>query len=221
MKTTWSVIGIPPEATHDWLLKKHYAKRIPSIMYSFGVYVGHLLQGIITYGEPASPPLCKGICGEIHSDSVIELNRLCISDDHDANLASYFVSRSLRLLPKPSIVVAFADTHMQHIGYVYQASNFLYTGLSARHLDWVESGANAHSRSTVRSFTTEQRLADPERFIQVEHTRKHRYVYFTGTRKQVKKLQGDLNYPIQPYPKGEPAQYDSGLDVPTQMALLS
>jgi len=46
-----------------WLLEKHYAKRIPQIMFAFGLYVEEVLTGVITYGIPASPSLCMGICG--------------------------------------------------------------------------------------------------------------------------------------------------------------
>ena len=32
---------------------------------------------------------------------------------------------------KPKIVVSYADTSKGHVGYVYQATNFIYTGMSA------------------------------------------------------------------------------------------
>ena len=51
------------------------------------------------------------------------------------------VGRSLRLLPKPSVVVSYADTAQGHVGYVYQAANFIYTGLSAKRTDWKKTGA--------------------------------------------------------------------------------
>jgi len=45
----YTVRQIPKEQTHDWLLKKHYAHRIPSIMYAFGLYdVDNILQGVCT-----------------------------------------------------------------------------------------------------------------------------------------------------------------------------
>jgi len=58
------VLFIKNEESYEWLLKKHYAKRIPQIMYAFGLYDDIQLVGVITYGIPASPSLCMGICGK-------------------------------------------------------------------------------------------------------------------------------------------------------------
>ena len=38
----------------EWFKQKHYAKRIPNIMYSFGLYDDKELLGIVTYGSPPS-----------------------------------------------------------------------------------------------------------------------------------------------------------------------
>lgn len=53
----YRVLGIPAFQTHEWLLKKHYAHRIPSISYAFGLFDRDgLLMGVCTYGFPPSPP---------------------------------------------------------------------------------------------------------------------------------------------------------------------
>ena len=70
MNKKWEVFAIPFDTTHTWLLNKHYAKRIPSIVYAYGVFVDHVMQGVITYGIPASPSLTMGVCGIEHRDKV-------------------------------------------------------------------------------------------------------------------------------------------------------
>ena len=45
------VLPIKNYEVEPWLLKKHYAKRIPQIMYSFGLYKGIELVGVATYGR--------------------------------------------------------------------------------------------------------------------------------------------------------------------------
>ena len=124
------VLPIKNEESYEWLLKKHYAKRIPQIMFAFGLYESDELLGVVTYGIPASPSLCMGICGKDYSAKVLELNRVCLLNN-DKNQASFLVANSIKLLPKPTIVVSYADTNKGHVGYVYQATNFIYTGLSA------------------------------------------------------------------------------------------
>ena len=67
----------------------------------------------------------KSICGEKYMDMVYELNRLCTNDDLDKNANSYFISRCFDLLPKPMIIVSYADKSVGHNGYIYQALNFM------------------------------------------------------------------------------------------------
>ena len=65
-----SIRSIPREIALEWLLHKHYARRIPSITHSFGCFENGILQGVVTYGIPPSPSLCIGICGEEYKDNV-------------------------------------------------------------------------------------------------------------------------------------------------------
>ena len=44
------VLPIKSEESYPWLLQKHYAKRIPQIMYAFGLYDDEHLVGVVTYG---------------------------------------------------------------------------------------------------------------------------------------------------------------------------
>jgi len=128
------VLPIKTEEAVPWILRKHYAKRLPSISYAFGLYEDGVLIGIVTYGMPASNQLCEGVCGIENKQKVIELNRLCLQDN-SKNQASFLVANSIKLLPKPTIIVSYADTAQGHIGYVYQATNFLFTGTTKERTD--------------------------------------------------------------------------------------
>ena len=213
------VIQIKHHETEEWLLRIHYAKRMPSITYAFGLYEDGILEGIITYGMPPSRTLCTGICGEKYKDSVIELNRLCLLNNKK-NQASQLISKSIRLLPKPSIIVSFADTEMKHHGYIYQATNFIYTGLSDKHSEWRIKDSNYHGKSVSIDFTLEQRENNPEKFEKVIRSRKHRYIYFAGNKKQKKLLTSNLNYNIKPYPKGNNTNYKTGHKPTVQTVLF-
>lgn len=195
-----SVRRIKRDEAYPWLLEKHYAKRIPIIMYAFGLYENGKLCGVCTYGLPPSRHLCVGICGNEYADNVLELNRLVLQENKK-NSCSFFVAKTLKSLPRPSIVISYADSSMNHNGYIYQAANFLYVGLSAERKDPVgfDCTSGRHSRG---KWVKGGEL--------VERPRKHRYVYFVGSKKQKKEMANALNYEIQPYPKGENSTYDSG-----------
>jgi hypothetical protein len=213
------VLPIKNEEAYPWLLEKHYAKRIPQIMFAFGLYEDGQIVGVVTYGMPASPSLCMGICGKEYSDKVLELNRLCLMDNYK-NQSSFLIANSMKLLPKPSIIVSYADTEHGHVGYVYQATNFLYTGLSAIRVDWQIKGLeDKHTRHMGK--TLEQiKLDHGDNFYYKERSRKHRYIYFHGTKTDKKILLSKLNYEIKPYPKGDSKRYDSGGNVKTQQLLF-
>lgn len=189
MPHDYTVVQIPYEATKDWILNIHYAKRMPSISYAYGLYRHDEMVGMVSYGSPASPSLCKGICGEEYKSDVIELNRLVLKDNLP-NEASFLVARSLKLLPKPKVVVSYADAggHF-HTGFVYQATNFLFTGTTRPRTD-IAGKEGKHSRHHLGDITR-----------RVARTAKHRYVYFIGSKRERKVLREALRYPVLDYPK--------------------
>ena len=202
------VLPINTFEVEPWLLEKHYAKRMCPISYAFGLYEDNNLVGVVTYGVPASPFLCMGVCGEEHKDIVLELNRLCLNDGIK-NGASFLVGKSLQMLPKPTIVVSYADTSMNHIGYIYQASNFIFTGTTKERTDMAGEDGK-HSRHNLG--ISENRI---------NRSAKHRYIYFVGNKYQKRILMNKLNYSIEPYPKGDSQKYDSGKSVKTQQLLFA
>ena len=215
------VIQIQPKETYQWLLEKHYAKRIPQIMHAFGLYVDGVLKGVVTYGIPASPALCMGICGKEYSDKVLELNRLCLMENNK-NESSFLVSHSIQLLPKPTIVVSYADTSQGHVGYVYQATNFLYTGLSANRVDWTIKGMEHKHSKTISDGMTLESIKEKygDDFYYTERSRKHRYILFHGSKTDKKIMRKLLKYNIEPYPKGDSQKYDAGGNIQTQQVMF-
>jgi len=127
----YTVKSIDSFECKDWLLNKHYAKRLCSISYSFGLYFKKTLNGVCTFGMPPSSTLAESICGKELKSNVLELNRLVVNDNLPKNCLSYFVSNSIKKLPNNKIIVSFADSNMNHNGYIYQATNFIYTGVSS------------------------------------------------------------------------------------------
>ena len=213
--TELRVAPVSAKEAEPWLLARHYAKRMCPISFAFGAYRDTVLVGVVTYGTPASPHLCRGICGEEWSDKVLELNRLCC--ENTSNVASMLVGRSLRQLPEPSIVVSYADTAQGHVGYIYQATNFIYTGQTDSDRKTPRGDRIAgigHSRHLGRMAdgTVDKSLGIVRRLP------KHRYVFPCGTAKQRAQIRAALRYAVEPYPKGESRRYDSSARIETQDA---
>lgn len=207
----YTIKKITYEETKPYLLEIHYAKRMPSISYSFGLYRDGEMCGVITYGSPPSSTLRRGLAGDKNIKNILELNRLCLRDNLK-NEASILVGKSLKLLP-PSIVISFADTEQGHLGIVYQATNFYYCGLSAKRTDWkIKGQEHLHGQTIADRYRGIPNRAEAIRaeygddFYLKPRPRKHRYVYFVGNKKIIKQFKEDLKYQIQPYPKKENLQ---------------
>ena len=203
VETGYAVTPILPRDADYLIMNVHYARRRPSISYTFGLFENANLVGVVTYGTPASSTLLRGVCGKQWADNVLELNRLVLVNNKPLE-ASRLVGASLRLLPKPKIVISYADTKQSHDGIVYQATNFLYTGLSSKFKDPVVKGLeHQHHATYAHGLTNKQVIekygADNVYFI--ERSRKHRYVIFVGSKTDKKSMKKDLRYEIQPYPK--------------------
>ena len=211
----------------EWLLKKHYLKRMTSFTYSFGLYEHNLLVGVVTFGNAIPNTMKKSLFGEKYMNIVYELNRLCTNDNVDKNANSFFISESFKLLPKPMVVVSYADKSKGHNGYIYQATNFLYTGESHTQLDWKLKGKeHLHSRTLMDEFAFEknriQKLKEKygNLLYQIKREPKHRYVYVIAKKKLKKEIMQNKLFEVLQYPKGDNIRYDASYNPVTQLALF-
>lgn len=219
IKDKYTVRPIDAFQCKEWLLKKHYAKREPSIEYSFGLFnIDMLLQGILTFG----------LGGNINNNSfgefnMKELNRLVINDGLDKNVLSFFVMKSINLLPKPLALISYADEKQHHHGYIYQATNWIYTGLSSAERTIVKDGKEWHRKTLFDIYGTSSIDFLKEKGFEIlGATVKHRYLYFNGNKRDVKKMKLILyqKYEILPYPKGNNERYDASYKPSIQTQLF-
>lgn len=165
----------------------HYLHRKPPVSFAFGLYNDGWLVGVCTFGIPASRHLLVSACPSAPS-RVIELNRLWVHDSQPRNTESWFVARCLVGLPS-LIVVSYADTAVNHKGYIYRALNFHFAGHTdmerkTPRFDYVPRNGK-HSRDAFRSND----------FDRVRRKPKMKYWTVTGNRKQRKELMQLAGWP--------------------------
>lgn len=225
IKDDYFVQAITKDDYAVWLLKKHYAHRIPPITLSYGLYHNpNKLQGVCTFGPPArmlnNGYGCFG--GEI-TVNTMELNRLVVNENLEKNILSFFVSHCLKFLPIPSCVVSYADGNNGHHGYIYQATNWVYTGITSTETVYIDTrtGKSIHPRTVVSEYGSREASSLPEYIkIDKESVGKFRYFQFLGTKKDRKGMLNHLKYKILPYPKGENKRYDASYEPKTQDLLF-
>jgi len=204
MLESYYIEQISYQQAMDIVVSNHYLHRKAPCSLAFGLFHKSdalTCLGVVVYGTPASSSLRKGLCGIDQVMNVYELTRLWVDDSVPKNGESFLIGNTLRLLDK-EIVVSFADKAANHVGVVYQATNWIYTGLSAKRTDWHVDGIDKHGHTWADKYSAVQmRELFGERFTLKERSRKHRYVFFNASKKRKKELLNLLTYKVLPYPK--------------------
>lgn len=183
------------------VIENHYLHRRAPCMHAWGLFLKEEIKGVIMYGTPAAAGIRKGVAGPENASNVLELTRLWVDDIVPRNGESYLIGNTVRLVSK-EIIVSYAEIAQGHVGTVYQATNWLYTGLSAKRTNWQIEGLEGHNQSLTDRYTSaEAREKYGDRFKLVERPRKHRYVFINADKRRKKQLLKELRYPILPYPK--------------------
>ncbi len=200
-KQDYKVRAIYREDCEEFILRIHYAHRWPSITWAFGLFLcsddsgdnNEELCGIVSYGTPPSPSVRTSLAGVGYSNKVIELNRHCLKYNRP-NEASILISQSIKLLPLNKIIVSFADIGQSHAGCIYQATNFMYTGMSSSALEYkLHSNPKIHDTTIKDNFRSQlnRRKLLEEKFggdlYRVWNSRKHRYILTRNTKIQAKR----------------------------------
>src|SRR5208337_1181882 len=129
---------------------------------------------------------------------------------------------------------SFADANRGHHGYIYQATNWIYTGLSekgGKNFDYWFGDRNYHGREVdepfIRkmfgSYDTSKTIVENWESFGGEARAfglKHRYIKFLGDKRQKNEMDRNFRYKSLPYPKGDNIRYDIGKKVSSQNILF-
>lgn len=137
---------------------------------AFSVFEKDVFCGVICYGRGATNDIGKPY--GLISGECIELIRIALNGRQ--SLTSKAVAVSLRLITKYAplckLVVSFADPDQGHVGTIYQATNWTYTGNTVPAHEYNINGKRVHGR-TYRS------MGKPNDAIKVKGSSKLRYIY--------------------------------------------
>jgi hypothetical protein len=185
------------------VMNHHYSQRKVGSKCSFGLFNDGEFVGCCVFSIPASYTLCNGVCGPEYRSKVLELSRLVVTTTKK-NAASYLIGNSLKMIGD-AIVVSYADTSQAgHIGYVYQATNWIYTGRGNAEPAWAHPSTGHFVSFTRRHIDKKAEKLGLcwKDLIKVPQLGKHRYVTFAGSKRFKNNCKKRLRYPILPYPKG-------------------
>lgn len=129
----------------------HYSKTVPTgKLVGFGVWEDEKFKGVVLFGRGVGNAQIERY--GIHLTQGAELVRVALRE-HDAPVTK-IVSISIKLLKKKNpglkILVSYADSRQGHLGIIYQAGNWVYTGKAKTTPDYLYKGKYYHVRSMNR-----------------------------------------------------------------------
>jgi hypothetical protein len=193
---------IPLVVAKKLIVAGHYLHTVPGgTMLSFGVFFENSLLGALTLG--AGPFQGYSLVWGAQRNDCITLTRFWLSELLPSNAESHTLGillRSLRRYTSLKFLLAYSDPSAGHSGVIYQASNWLYTGLSTPmfHYDFGD-GTSRHSRSTAHILGSHSLKYFSNLGLSVTpipQKPKYRYIYFLN-RHWISRL----TVPVLPYPK--------------------
>ena len=196
LRVDWCSYEAAKYAVEKW----HYSQTVPA---GKNVYLGAWEDGrfigAVIIGTGASSSL-GGPYG-LKWNECSELVRVALSR-HRCRVSS-IVSKAIRLFsnqsPNIRLLVSFADPREGHVGSIYQAMNWIYTGKSQDSTAYELNGKLLHTRAfTVSAWYGGVNRKIPAGATKTKLPGKHRYLYplDRAMRKQIAPL-------AQPYPKRE------------------
>lgn len=212
------------DEVYNIIVNKHYAGRWSGASLIFGIYEKETskhkffntlcdkLVGCIVYGSPVARHGVKSISDFLNFDEVLELKRLWIEDGLGTNIESFCIAKSINYiknnLSKVKVLISYADPMENHLGLVYRATNWLYQGNEVSHVgamyqyrfnddeQWLSPRA-INNRIGVCGLKDVIKIYPNIQYKLIE--RKHRYLYFTCSKKEKKELVKKLKHPIKSY----------------------
>lgn len=191
------------------IIKNHYSHKWTSCRYAIGLFDADVLIGVAVYGFPVGRQTVKSITPNLQNNEVLELTRLWLVDEAPKNSESYFLGKTFDWLRKNTgikVLISYSDPMQDHLGIIYQATNWLYQGnntmLIKGYLHKI-NGVLMHPRSVVAMYGTikEEEIIKIDPFYQrIEMKKKHRYLYILH-KKDRKQIISQLKHGIISYPK--------------------
>jgi len=199
LRLDWCTHEAAQYAVTHW----HYSKVLPAgKLVKIGVWEDEAFKGAVIYSYGANRNLAKSF--GLPQTEVCELTRIALRE-HETPV-SRIIGISLKMLKRQSpglkVVVSYADTEQDHLGVVYQASNWLYVGPIQEGIKvaFVVRGKRMHPRSVgakgwVQSLKWLKAHIDPNA-TQESTTGKHKYLWIFDS-----ELQRKYAPDRKPYPK--------------------
>lgn len=154
MKYFFDIKEIDKNLAIDFIQERHYSKVLPRLTkHWLGCFYDDELVGVLTLGWGTQPlQTIKKLFPKMISEDYYEIGKMCMDDKMPRNSESQMISSVVRWiknnLPEKKFLYTWADGIVGKVGYVYQASNFMYGGFIWTDIYISPLGEKIHPRSS-------------------------------------------------------------------------
>lgn len=220
LKTKYTIKEISKEQALEMIRKYHYSNTLPKLNKHFlGFYANNELAGVVTLGWGTRPMhTIKKLFPNMTTSDYFEIGRMAMTDEMPRNSESQMLSQLVKWLkrnhPEIKILFTWADGMLGKVGYVYQASNFIYTGKVGGEM-YLQNGIKIHVRQIkallIPKGQKDDRLTvrptlEQMKELNIDHYKgsQYRYIYFLCKKSEKKALVNECLVSLnQPRPKDD------------------
>ena len=189
LKLNWCSHEAAKYSVEHW----HYSRCLPvGKLVKIGVWEDSEFIGCVIFARGSTPNISKPY--GLKMTEVCELTRVALN--RHKTPVTKILKIALKFLKKSNpgmrLVVSYADQNQDHVGTIYQAGNWIYTGVSDSSTQYYFQGKWRHQRSMGSLFTSLKGLNIPKRKIL------NKYKYIMPLDKEMKNQVIQLS---KPYPK--------------------
>ena len=178
----------------------HYSRTLPwGKIVKIGVWEKGSFIGAIVFGAGANRQI--GSPFGLKQTEICELLRIALKDHKNpvSKILSIAVKMLKALCPGLRLIISYADMEQNHLGVIYQASNWIYTGITKSNYKVFSQGKLWHNRSASFTYGSAKidhiRKSDPKAHWVVVKP-KHKYLFPLD-----RKLRNRLERISKQYPK--------------------
>lgn len=206
------------------ILQYEWLGNMGTTEFAYGLFFGSVLGGVVCFGRTAGTGVYASIAGEQHAGKAITLCRGACAHYAHEHSASKLISDACRMMFRDhgkSIFIAYSDPSAGEIGTVYQASGWMYCGMTSATEKFDLGDGKIRDARLVHAYTRDRtggtlkykRSRAEQKKLMVENgarffkgNAKHRYLKIVADKKTRREILRDLLMPTLPYPKRQSSE---------------
>jgi len=154
LRVDWATHEASKYACNNW----HYSESIPkSKLVKCGVWEDEKFIGVVIFSYGANALLMSPY--NLTMDKGCELTRIALTKHKSSvsQIMSLAIKKLKIFCPKLELIVSYADLDQNHLGIIYQATNWIYEGttMENKHSAYIIKGKKIHNK-TVGDFVNKR-----------------------------------------------------------------